>query len=155
MQTRVSLGHAFHLRHHAARRLAFPDDFVFAEAALQVAILTFEAAELQRVLHGEQQFLGGDRLFQSTRRAARTAISMCAWPDIITTGVGTPCALSSSSSVRPSLPGMTTSESMRSKDCDFDSSRAFVGVVADGGFMRLPDETPATARQRVGLVVYD
>ena len=62
-------GHAFHLRHHAAHGLAFPDDLVFAEAALQVAILTLEAAELQRVLHREQQFFGRDRLFQEVERA--------------------------------------------------------------------------------------
>ena len=59
---------------------------------------------------------------------ARTAISMCACPDIITTGVGTPCAFSSSSRVRPSLPGMTTSERMRSKFCAFASSSAFAAL---------------------------
>src|ERR1039458_10726172 len=43
-------GYAFPLRHHAAHGLAFPNDFMFAEAAFQVAILALEAAELQRVL---------------------------------------------------------------------------------------------------------
>src|SRR5208282_1159651 len=38
--------YAFYLRHHAAHGLAFPNDLVFAEAALQVAILALEAAEL-------------------------------------------------------------------------------------------------------------
>ncbi len=62
-------GHAFHLRHHAAHGLALPDDLVFTEAVCQVAILTLEAAELERVLHGEQKFFGGDRFFQEVECA--------------------------------------------------------------------------------------
>src|SRR5438477_9033408 len=47
---------------------------------------------------------------------ARTAISICACPDIITTGVGTSCDLRSASSESPSLPGMTTSERIKSQE---------------------------------------
>ncbi len=72
--------------------------------------------------------IGFSRKSRAPRRVARTAISMCAWPDIMTTGVGTPCAFSSSRSARPSLPGMTTSESIRSNDCDLASSRALLAL---------------------------
>src|SRR5450631_1355970 len=46
----------------------------------------------------------------------------------MTTGVDTPCALSSSRSASPSLPGITTSESIKSKDCDLASSRALFAL---------------------------
>src|SRR5208282_178609 len=62
-------GYTFHLCHHAAHGLAFPYNLVFAEAALEVAILALEAAELERVLHGEQQFLGGGRFIKKDERA--------------------------------------------------------------------------------------
>jgi len=65
---RFTGGYALHLRHHAAHGFTLPDDLVFAEAALQVAILAFQASEPQRVLHGEKQFFGGDRLLQKIER---------------------------------------------------------------------------------------
>src|ERR1700736_4935558 len=58
------------------------------------------------------------------RRVARTAISTLAWPDIITTGVDRPSAFRSSRKEMPSLPGMTTSEKIRSKRCVFTRARA-------------------------------
>ena len=66
---RFAGGHAVDLRHHAAHGFAFPDDFVFAETAFQIAVLALEAAELQRVFHGEQQFFGGDWFFQKVECA--------------------------------------------------------------------------------------
>jgi len=75
-------GYAFHLRYHATHGLALPHDFVFAEAAGQIAIFALEAAEFQGVLHGQEEFFGGDRFSRKSsapRRVARTAISMCAW----------------------------------------------------------------------------
>ena len=65
---RFAGGNAFHLRHHAAHGLAFPDDFVFAETVCQIAIFALEAAELQCVFHGEQQLVGGDWFFQEVER---------------------------------------------------------------------------------------
>ena len=51
-------------------------------------------------------------------------MSICAWPDIITTGACTPCVFKSSSSARPSRFGITTSERIRSKGRDSASSSA-------------------------------
>jgi len=53
---------------------------------------------------------------------------MCAWPDIITTGVVTPAARISSNSFRPSITGITTSEKIRSNFSCFAISSAFVGL---------------------------
>ena len=42
---------------------------MFADALAQVAILVFQALELEDVVHGEQQLVGGERLFQEIERA--------------------------------------------------------------------------------------
>ena len=68
--------------------------------------------------------IGFSRKSMAPSRVAFTAISMCAWPDIITTGAATPWVFKSSSRERPSLPGITTSERMRSKGFERASSRA-------------------------------
>src|SRR5258706_12461265 len=68
--------------------------------------------------------IGFSRKSKAPRRVARTAISMSACPDIITTGAVTPCAFNSSSSAKPPLPGITTSERMRSKLCALASCSA-------------------------------
>ena len=81
-----------------------------------------------RTLSTVSRSLSDEMGFSKKSRApslvARTAISMCACPDIITTGVVTPCCFNSSRRVNPSLPGMTTSERIRSKLCALASSSA-------------------------------
>jgi hypothetical protein len=72
--------------------------------------------------------IGFSRKSRAPNRVALIAISMCACPDIITTGAVTPLRFSSSSNVRPSLPGMTTSERIRSKLSALASSRAFAAL---------------------------
>src|SRR5579864_3524703 len=72
--------------------------------------------------------IGFSRKSRAPSLVARTAISICACPDIITTGAATPCRFKSSSRERPSLPGMTTSERMRSKCRDLANSKAFAAL---------------------------
>ncbi len=67
---------------------------------------------------------GFSRKSMAPNFVARTAISMCACPDIITTGVCTAAARISSRSCSPSLPGIMTSEKMRSKGSVLASSKA-------------------------------
>src|SRR3981189_382206 len=67
--TRFASGYTFYLRHDALHGFALPHDLVFAETALQVAILTLQAAEFERVLDSEQKFVGRNRLFQEIERA--------------------------------------------------------------------------------------
>ncbi len=67
---------------------------------------------------------GFSRKSSAPSRVARTAISMCACPDIITTGAVTPLVFKSSNSASPSRPGMTTSERIRSNSRAFASSSA-------------------------------
>src|SRR2546421_904168 len=66
---RFARGYTFHLRHDALHSLALPHDFVFAETALEVAILTLQTAEFERVLDGEQEFVGRNRFFQEIEGA--------------------------------------------------------------------------------------
>ena len=72
--------------------------------------------------------IGFSRKSRAPSRVARTAISICAWPDIMTTGVLNPCCLSSSSKASPSFPGITTSERIKSKFCAFASSSALAAL---------------------------
>ena len=72
--------------------------------------------------------MGFSRKSRAPSLVARTAISICACPDIITTGVGTSCDLRSASSESPSLPGMTTSERIKSKCCERARSRALAAL---------------------------
>src|SRR6266566_4728210 len=67
---------------------------------------------------------GFSRKSSAPSRVAFTAISILAWPEIKTTGVFTPAFFSSSSSSIPLLPGMTTSERIRSKFSARSSSTA-------------------------------
>ena len=71
---------------------------------------------------------GFSRKSSAPRRVAFTAISMCACPDIITTGAVTPAALICSSSVSPSICGITTSEKIRSNFSFLTISSAFTGL---------------------------
>ncbi len=70
MQTRVSLAAT---RSTCAitrlMRFAGVDDFVLADALAQVSILVFQPLELEDVVHGEQQLVGGERLLQEIERA--------------------------------------------------------------------------------------
>jgi hypothetical protein len=61
--------HAVHLRHDALHALAGVHDLVLADALAQVAILVFQALQLEDVVHGEQQLVGGERLLQEIERA--------------------------------------------------------------------------------------
>ena len=99
--------------------------------------------------------IGFSRKSSAPSRVARTAISMCAWPDIITTGAVMPWLFRSSSSARPSFPGITTSERIRSNVCALASSSALGGVVADRGLVPGQAKGARQRRQRVRLVVND
>ena len=98
---------------------------------------------------------GFSRKSSAPRRVARTAISILAWPEIITTGTGAPSALMSSSSARPSLPGITTSEKIMSKGCAADQLERARGVVAHRGLVAGQPEGARQRGQRVGFVVDD
>ena len=66
---RFAGGDAVHLRHHAPHGLARMYDLVLADALPQLAILLFQAFQLEDVVDGEQQLVGGERLLQEIRRA--------------------------------------------------------------------------------------
>ncbi len=83
---------------------------------------------LSRVSSNFSVAIGFSRKSTAPSRVARTAISMCACPDIITTGVATPSFLRLSSNHKPSFPGITTSERIKSNVSDFARSRAFVAL---------------------------
>ena len=120
-------GDALDLRHDAAHGFAGPHQGVLADARAQVAVLDFEARELSAFSSVTRSFSvesGFSRKSSAPSRVARTAISMCAWPLIITTGAVTPAAFRSSSSARPSRRGITTSLRIRSKGCAWASSSA-------------------------------
>ena len=124
-------GNAFDLRHDATHGIACPYKFVLTETALEIKVLALEASELEGVFDGEQKLVGGDRFFEKIERAeaggayGHLDVGLARHHD---DGVATPCVLSSSSNVRPSLPGMTTSERMRSKGWVMASSRALVAL---------------------------
>jgi hypothetical protein len=65
---RLACGYALRLRHHLAHGLAGPHDVLLADALAQLAILQLQALELERVFHGEQQLVGGERLLQEIDR---------------------------------------------------------------------------------------
>ncbi len=62
-------GHAINLRHHAAHRLAFPHNFMFAETAFQIAVLALQAAELEGVFDRKEKLVGRNRFFQKIQSA--------------------------------------------------------------------------------------
>jgi len=129
--TRLAGGHAIHLRQQLAHLLAGKNNAAAAQLLSQLLIFLLQAFQLQRVLYREQQLVGGDGFFQEVERAqprAFTAISICAWPDIITTGVVTPAALICSSSASPFIAGMTTSEKITSNFSALIISRALIGL---------------------------
>ena len=98
---------------------------------------------------------GFSRKSTAPSRVARTAISIFAWPEIITTGSAMPRLCRSSSSARPSLPGITTSESIMSNGCGFHQFQRACGIVADRGFVPRQAERPRQRGQRVRVVVND
>ena len=67
---------------------------------------------------------GFSRKSSAPSRVARTAISICACPLIITTGVATPAFFRSSSSASPSRFGITTSLRIKSNGCACANSSA-------------------------------
>jgi len=69
---------------------------------------------------------GFSRKSAAPSRVARTAISILACPEIITTGSEIPSPRTSSSSTSPSLPGITTSDIIMSnrRVCSNSSARA-------------------------------
>ena len=97
--------------------------------------------------------IGFSRKSSAPRRVARTAISMCRLAGHHDYGRGTPCVFRSSSSAKPSLPGMTTSERIRSKGCDLLSSSARRSVIADGGLVAFKAKCARERRERIGFVV--
>ena len=66
---RFARRHAVHLRHHAAHGVARMNNLVLAHALAQFAVLVFQALQLEDVLDGEQQLVGGERLLQEIDRA--------------------------------------------------------------------------------------
>ncbi len=151
-------GDAFDLGHHAAHGLAFPDDFVFAEAALQIAVLAFEASELERVFDREKKLFGGDRLFEEIERAkARGAHSHLDVRLARHHDDGGLHALrfeffeqSESVFAGHDDVGEDEVEGLR-----FGEFEGFVGVVADGGFVAFETESARKRGQRIGFVVDD
>ncbi len=61
--------HALHLRHDALHHRRFPDQFLLACALAQALVLVFQTRQLHRVLDGDQQLFGGERLLQKIHRA--------------------------------------------------------------------------------------
>jgi hypothetical protein len=45
------------------------DEFVFAEAVAEFAVFVFEAGEAEGVFHGDQELVGGERLFEKIESA--------------------------------------------------------------------------------------
>ena len=60
---------AIHLRHHASHGLAGVHDLVLAHALPQIAVLVFQALQLEDVVQREQQLVGGERFLQNIHRA--------------------------------------------------------------------------------------
>ena len=56
---RFAGGYAVHLRHEAQHHAARMDDFVLADALAQLAVLVLEALQLEDVVDGEQELIGG------------------------------------------------------------------------------------------------
>ena len=61
--------HALQLRHHALHGCALPYNLVLAQALLELPVFAFQPLQLQRILHREQKFFGGDRFLQKIQRA--------------------------------------------------------------------------------------
>src|SRR6266849_3963790 len=61
---RLARRHALHLRHHTLHGFAFPNDLVLANALAQVPVLVLQALDLQDVLDGQQQLVGGKRFLE-------------------------------------------------------------------------------------------
>ena len=61
-------GHALNLRHHAAHGFSCEDQGVLTHAHAQVAILALKPRELECVLNGHKQLLGGERLLEKIKR---------------------------------------------------------------------------------------
>ncbi len=66
---RFAGGYAVHLSHEAQHHPARVDDFVLADPLAQIAVLVFQALELEDVADREQEFIGGERLLQEIHRA--------------------------------------------------------------------------------------
>ena len=62
-------GNALDLREEFCHGGAGADKFVLAEAVAEFAIFVLEAREAQRVFDGDEQLIGGERLFQEIERA--------------------------------------------------------------------------------------
>jgi hypothetical protein len=45
------------------------DEFVFAEAVAEFAVFVFEAGEAESVFYGDEELVGGERLFEKIERA--------------------------------------------------------------------------------------
>ncbi len=98
---------------------------------------------------------GFSRKSTAPRRVARTAISIFAWPEIITTGIVMPRLRRSSSSESPSLPGITTSDSIMSKGWASDQFERARRVVANRGFVAGHAECARQRGESVIVVVDD
>ena len=151
-------GHALYLRHHAAHGLAFPDDLVSAEAARQVTILALQAAEFQCVLHGEQQFFGGDRFLQEVERTEARGthghldVRLARHHDDRSRHA---LRFEFFEQRQAIFAGHDHVGEYQVEGLRFGQFQGLVGVVADGGFMPFQTKCPRQRSQRVGLVIYD
>ena len=157
MQTRVSLA-ATRSTCAITRRMASPECTISClptrwRSSRFSSSRRFSLRTLSTVSSSLSVESGFSRKSIAPSRVARTAISILACPEIITTGSEMPSARRSSSSARPSLPGITTSDSIMSKGCDFDQLERARGVVADGGLVAGQAEGARQRGQRVGVVV--
>ena len=98
---------------------------------------------------------GFSRKSSAPRRVARTAISMCAWPDIMTTGAVTPLALQIFQQREAVAAGHHDVGEDQVEVARLGQFQRFGGVVADGGFVSGEAEGARERRQRVGFVVDD
>ena len=150
--------HAVHLRHHAPHALAGVHDFVFADALAQVAILVFQALELEDVVHGEQQLVGGERLLQEIERAEAGGADRHF-------DIGLPADHHDGKRDAEGTQVFEQGEAVLARHDDvaehhveglrFGQFEGARGVIADGGFVPGEAEGARQRGQRVGVVVND
>jgi len=65
---RLARGDAVHLRHDAPHGIARVHDFVLSDALPKIPVLLLQPFQFKDVIYGEQQLIGGERLFQEIGR---------------------------------------------------------------------------------------
>ena len=150
--------HTVHLRQDELHALARVHDFVLADALAQVAILVFQALQLEDVVHGEQEFVGGERLFQEIERAQAGGADRH-----LDIGLPADHHHRQRDAERAQVFEQRQTVLARHDDVaqhhveglrfgEFERAR---GVIADGGFVPGEAEGARQRGQRVGVVVND